>query len=426
VSKQILNRADLYEKVWAEPMSRLAPQYGLSDKGLAKICDRMDIPIPYRGYWAKKAAGKKPPKNPLPTKGANTTSEYHLDSYSIVSKPSSEDSLSPSDIDLDFIKRIKFEEFYSEYHPLVEATREYFLSKKHESDSPILKPSGNILEIETSEENLERALRIAEAVIRGVQQIGGTVELGAHKYNEHHICSYAIIHGEKLAFSIKEQVGQVKHVPTEEELKRMKKNEFYHPPSYDNAPSNQFILEIETWTHKGGLQKKWMDKPDNSLDNKFGSFLVGLLRTAPIVRQERLEYEEKQRKEQEEKERVRLEQEKRDADHKRLAALNSHLKMHAKVDSINKYLHDLEKVLKEETQPEVQLEEINRWIEWVKNYRDNINPLNPKNLLFEHHVPVELYQQQQTQRSSGYVQWAQPEQKKERSWGWWDRPVWKW
>jgi len=39
-------------------MSRLAEEFGISGNGLAKICDRMDVPYPPRGYWAKKEAGK--------------------------------------------------------------------------------------------------------------------------------------------------------------------------------------------------------------------------------------------------------------------------------------------------------------------------------------------------------------------------------
>jgi hypothetical protein len=40
-------------------MSRLAADYGISGNGPAKICDRLKIPYPPRGYWAKKAAGQK-------------------------------------------------------------------------------------------------------------------------------------------------------------------------------------------------------------------------------------------------------------------------------------------------------------------------------------------------------------------------------
>lgn len=47
-------------------MSRLAEDYGISGNGLAKICDREDIPYPPRGYWAKYAVGKAPKQTPLP------------------------------------------------------------------------------------------------------------------------------------------------------------------------------------------------------------------------------------------------------------------------------------------------------------------------------------------------------------------------
>ena len=35
-----LTREELYAQVWAEPMTKLAQRYGLSDRGLAKICTR--------------------------------------------------------------------------------------------------------------------------------------------------------------------------------------------------------------------------------------------------------------------------------------------------------------------------------------------------------------------------------------------------
>jgi hypothetical protein len=49
-----LTREELYEQVWSEPMRTLAPKYGLSDVGLAKICRKQRVPRPGRGYWRKK------------------------------------------------------------------------------------------------------------------------------------------------------------------------------------------------------------------------------------------------------------------------------------------------------------------------------------------------------------------------------------
>ena len=47
-------------------MTILARRYGLSDRGLAKTCDRMGIPVPGRGYWAKVHSGRVPPQTKLP------------------------------------------------------------------------------------------------------------------------------------------------------------------------------------------------------------------------------------------------------------------------------------------------------------------------------------------------------------------------
>jgi hypothetical protein len=54
----VLTRDDLYRQVWETPMSRLGDQYGITGNGLAKICERLKVPYPPRGYWAKKAAGQ--------------------------------------------------------------------------------------------------------------------------------------------------------------------------------------------------------------------------------------------------------------------------------------------------------------------------------------------------------------------------------
>lgn len=62
-----LDRRNLYERVWSEPVSTLAEKWGVSDRGLAKTCSRLKIPTPPRGYWAKMKAGKRVRRANLPT-----------------------------------------------------------------------------------------------------------------------------------------------------------------------------------------------------------------------------------------------------------------------------------------------------------------------------------------------------------------------
>jgi hypothetical protein len=68
VSRELSSRYDresLYEKVWTQPMQKLAKEFGISDVGLAKICRKLFVPLPGRGYWARKAAGQKMGPKPV-------------------------------------------------------------------------------------------------------------------------------------------------------------------------------------------------------------------------------------------------------------------------------------------------------------------------------------------------------------------------
>jgi AcrR family transcriptional regulator len=61
-----LSRKELHRRVWSEPLGVVARDVGLSGSALAKICNRLLVPYPTRGYWVKVAAGQKPPREPLP------------------------------------------------------------------------------------------------------------------------------------------------------------------------------------------------------------------------------------------------------------------------------------------------------------------------------------------------------------------------
>jgi hypothetical protein len=60
------NREELYKEIWEQPMLRLAPKYGISSVMLGKVCRKLKIPVPGRGYWARKASGYSVRIKPLP------------------------------------------------------------------------------------------------------------------------------------------------------------------------------------------------------------------------------------------------------------------------------------------------------------------------------------------------------------------------
>lgn len=61
-----MTREELHELVWSQPMRTLAASMGISDVALAKRCRAANVPVPPRGWWARKDAGKPVKIEPLP------------------------------------------------------------------------------------------------------------------------------------------------------------------------------------------------------------------------------------------------------------------------------------------------------------------------------------------------------------------------
>jgi hypothetical protein len=75
-----LSRQQLFEQVWSKPVATLAEEWGLSGPGLKKVCRRLVVPVPPRGYWAKLNAGKSVRRAKLPVlPGETSPSQSEVD-----------------------------------------------------------------------------------------------------------------------------------------------------------------------------------------------------------------------------------------------------------------------------------------------------------------------------------------------------------
>jgi integrase len=63
------DRATLYREVWIDPATTVAARYAVSSTFLKRICARLLIPTPPRGYWAQSPAAREP-RPALPRGGA--------------------------------------------------------------------------------------------------------------------------------------------------------------------------------------------------------------------------------------------------------------------------------------------------------------------------------------------------------------------
>ncbi len=69
-----LTREQLFRQIWSEPIGTVAERYDMTGNGLAKVCDRLNIPRPSRSHWTRSAASRETaPALPAPPIGLSET-----------------------------------------------------------------------------------------------------------------------------------------------------------------------------------------------------------------------------------------------------------------------------------------------------------------------------------------------------------------
>lgn len=63
---RVISREEIYGKLWSAPACHVADDYGISGSMLARICTKLDVPRPPRGYWARPDKWRKAHQPPLP------------------------------------------------------------------------------------------------------------------------------------------------------------------------------------------------------------------------------------------------------------------------------------------------------------------------------------------------------------------------
>jgi hypothetical protein len=128
-------REELYELVWSEPMTKVAGRYEVSSSFLARVCTRLHVPRPPRGYWAKLAVGKARPKPPLP--GAQPGDELEWSRGGAVPARASRALPEPPDVR---VQRAPKATKLRGTHGLIAGAREHFVGSR-EADSGHLRPT---------------------------------------------------------------------------------------------------------------------------------------------------------------------------------------------------------------------------------------------------------------------------------------------
>jgi hypothetical protein len=175
-----ITRKALYTRVWSEPVTKLAKEYGLSDVGFAKLCKRNAIPRPPRGFWARKVAGQEPVAEALPRPGEDweigiTPFEHEIEDPALRAALEKELAASVSE------EPIVVPESLRGAHPLVTQALHTLELVQKDAYGILRPPASGCLDVAVSKDSLRRALRIMDALIKAFEARGYVVKVLGHK-----------------------------------------------------------------------------------------------------------------------------------------------------------------------------------------------------------------------------------------------------
>jgi len=333
-----LTRQELYELVWAEPIAKVGPKLGVSDTAVAKVCRKLNVPRPPRGYWARLEHGYRVHKPPLPKATKNTPDSYLLNPISHRPKQVSlKNAPTPE---------LKISASTGRYHPLVSEIRADLTGNHADQYGRIYSQYG----ISVSKKNIKRTCRFLDTFVGTLTKLGFNFEV--HKDR---LC--IVFDDVRLRLEIHEPANLIKPV--------VKDKWGYARREY--KPSGRITFKI--WSsYLYGYRSEWSDGSKRLLEDRLQEVIGVVLKAPDIIAAKK----EKERKEEIARERRNLCERRR---------IDAHRGIHSRAETVGRLVDDLKKadairefIDRVQSSDELPVSTL-RVARWAKEYGDHLDPL---------------------------------------------------
>jgi hypothetical protein len=265
-----LTREELYALLWTEPVSKVAARHGISDRGLGKLCEREGIPVPPRGWWAKKATGKRVKQPELPPWKAGWSKTFTFAESKSKPEPPAPAEAPPEPPEILFERQpeneIAVEPEARVTHPLVRDAG-IGLRKATPAHDGIRQSPRGCLDIRVSRDSIQRALLIMQALLRALEKRGYAVEIKDGK-------TLVSVLGEPLRIYLREAVRKEIRELTGDERERRRQGHDVNP--YRVVPAGT----LGFYEGHYSAAKSTADNAKRRLEDALNVFIESLVREA--------------------------------------------------------------------------------------------------------------------------------------------------
>ncbi|MDQ7746337.1 hypothetical protein [Hydrogenophaga pseudoflava] len=264
-----ISREELYRRVWEKPVTHIAKELDISDVGLAKACRKHAIPLPPVGYWVKLKFGKAGSRPPLPKLAVESEIEIDARRYRLA-PPVKADENEPKLVvvpqpELQAEKLSRF----------TAATRKKLLSTKPDRHGFLECSGPELFSCRVSEGTVEYAALLLDAVEKALPEVQAKLVKGEKALEFEH-------DGQRVSFRLFEQHSRAEAPVQDPFYKRLGGTEYVY------TFTGKLSLEITSYFDG---RKKWGDGARESLSDKLGSFVQGLVDAARALKKRAQEME---------------------------------------------------------------------------------------------------------------------------------------
>jgi hypothetical protein len=351
-----LTRDALFAAVWKTPMTRLARDFGISDVALAKICKKLDVPIPGRGHWARVAAGQRVRVPRLPKARADTRPEFTITERTPRSQ--TEKMVPPA---------VSIGESLARAHPAVRRLSGLLDGREPDREKTLYLRGDSEATVRLSQGTKRRALLILDVVLKNLETRGHVVtfEVPTDTWSPHHL--HVKVGAETLKLFISESLTRTAHKLTaKEDADRVRYGSTY-APKYDFNPSGRLSLRARgTYA----TSRRWSDGSRQRLEGVLGEVVVGIEEVARRTAEKRAALQESWRRQAEEQRRRETGSVLENYERALVSELDEAVEGLRRADAIRELVRSVGSA------PISPAKEtaVRSWLAWAKAWADSIDP----------------------------------------------------
>jgi len=361
-----LTREELYEHLWQTPMSKLATNWGVPIHAIVKAAAEMNVPRPESGHWQRIKLGWQVERDALPAAEATTPAMTIIKAAEKRFRTPPGEAPAPSEGSVPAKPRWEIPKNLDNAHLLVKRTHKALTHDTYLDKGLVHARTRDMpLAVEVSREQVGRALRIMDVIVKAMIERGGKFKQETGKWH------LELFMGKQpVWFRITERRKRSLLDIDDEERKERGLMSW---EKHDWKGAGVLRFEISGDKYVNG--RLWEENKRVSLESFLPEIIGSLERVEKDGEENRAREAEQQKLEAEEQRKQNLEWRRKHEEDERRKLLEQAGEQWQRAHRVREFIRACESEIQKQAGNVPPESRAAQWLAWAREYADQIDPL---------------------------------------------------